>query len=181
MKAMISLRGHDTEFTPQSPVVVLPDSAVLRNGRPWFIPPFATDWTFQTVLLLRVSRLGHCIGKKFATRYFDAVSLGVMPRPEPFDPANGLLNAFDGALIAGEWLPLPDDGRIVAETTGGTVDLSEALLAAPDIIALYSSYASFKMGDVVGVCTFAPMVNPPLDTRWEGSINGTPLLSFAIK
>ncbi|WP_295727738.1 hypothetical protein [uncultured Muribaculum sp.] len=181
MKAMVGMRRPDVPFGPETPVTVVPDSAILRTGRPWFIPPFATRWTLETVLALRISRLGHCIGAKFAHRYFDAVTLGVMPRPYPHDPSNGMLDAFDGALIIGDWMPLTDDGTIVAFTPTGTMDLGPQIEGARDMIAHLSSFATMKTGDVVGICTFLPVADPSIDLRWEGGINGKRLLSFNVK
>lgn len=181
MKAMVCMRHPDVTFGPETPVTVVPDSAILRTGRPWFIPPFATRWTLQTVLALRMSRLGHCIGAKFAHRYFDAVTLGVMPRPYPHDPSNGMLDAFDGALIIGDWMPLPEDGALEAFTPSGAIDLGSQPEEARDIIARLSTFATMKTGDVVGVCTFLPIENPSIDSHWEGGINDKVLLSFNIK
>ncbi len=181
MKAMVSLRCPAGPFCSDTPAKVIPDSAILRTGRPWFIPPFAPQWTMQTVLAIRMSRLGHCIGAKFANRYFDAMTLGVMPSPSPYNPTNGLLDAFDGAMIIGDWIPLPSDGKIIASTPTGDIDLSGQLDPAPAIIEHFSNYATMKMGDIVGLCTFMPFPDPPLDTHWEGTLNDTTVLSFNIK
>ncbi len=181
MKAIVSMRRPDVAFGPETPATVVPDSAILRTGRPWFIPPFAPNWTLETVLSLRISRLGHCIGRKYAHRYFDAVSLGVMPRPLPHDRANGLLDAFDGAMITGDWIPLPPDGTIDVFTPCGTISLGTQLETAPEIIERFSEYATMKMGDIIGLCTFMPIPDPTVDTHWEGGINGQTLLSFNIK
>ncbi len=181
MKAVVSMRRPDAHFDSATPVTVVPDSAILRTGRPWFIPPFAPEWRLETVLALRISRLGHCIGAKFAGRYFDAITIGVMPRPVPHDTANGLLDAFDGAFITGDWMPLPADRNIEVSTPTTNVSLGPQLDLAPAIIERFSEFATMKMGDIIGLCTFAPMDNPPLDTHWEGGINGTTLLSFNIK
>ena len=165
MKAVVSMRRPDAHFDSATSVTVVPDSAILRTGRPWFIPPFAPD----------------CIGAKFADRYFDAITIGVMPRPVPHDTANGLLDAFDGAFITGDWMPLPADRNIEVSTPTTNVSLGPQLDLAPAIIERFSEFATMKMGDIIGLCTFAPMDNPPLDTHWEGGINGTTLLSFNIK
>lgn len=181
MKAVVSMRRPDAPFDSATPVTVVPDSAILRTGRPWFIPPFASGWRLETVLALRISRLGHCIGAKFAARYFDAITIGVMPRPVPHDHANGLLDAFDGAFIIGDWMPLPADGNIEVSTPAGNITLGRQLDLAPAIIERVSEFATLKMGDIIGLCIFSPMDNPSLDTHWEGGINGATLLSFNIK
>ena len=133
MKAVVSMRRPDAHFDSATSVTVVPDSAILRTGRPWFIPPFAPEWRLETVLALRISRLGHCIGAKFADRYFDAITIGVMPRPVPHDTANGLLDAFDGAFITGDWMPLPADRNIEVSTPTTNVSLGPQLDLAPAV------------------------------------------------
>lgn len=182
MKAMLLMRPPGEPLRQDTPVVVVPDSALLRTGRPWFVPPFAPRWTLWTVLLLRMSRLGRYIPAKFADRYYDAMTLGVMPRPTPRDPANGMLDAFDGALLLGDWTALPADGFVAAYTPAGTASLGEELAAtAPEAVAHLSEYATIKTGDIVGLTTFLPLADPTINTHWEGGINGDKLLSFNVK
>lgn len=181
MKAVVSMRRPDAHFDSATSVTVVPDSAILRTGRPWFIPPLRSRM-----------ETGDCAGTAhIAPRplYRSEICRPVFRRHHnrcnaaavPHDTANGLLDAFDGAFITGDWMPLPADKNIEVSTPTANVSLGPQLDLAPAIIERFSEFATMKMGDIIGLCTFAPMDNPPLDTHWEGGINGTTLLSFNIK
>ena len=53
------------------------DSSLLNNKKPFFIPDWSRDVRVTPCVVLRVSRMGKNIGLKFASRYFDAVALGL--------------------------------------------------------------------------------------------------------
>ena len=51
-----------------------PDSALVLQGRPLFMPEEGEGWQAQICLAVKISRLGKNISEKFAPRYYDAVS-----------------------------------------------------------------------------------------------------------
>ena len=94
-------------------VYTLPDTALLKDGKPFFIPDFANPCTIQGHLVVRICRLGRSISERFAHRYYDAVTVGATFTAEnlrqelaeaqrPWDLAVG----FDGAAAIGKMIPL---------------------------------------------------------------------------
>lgn len=94
-------------------VCTLPDTALLKDGKPFFIPDFADPCTIQGHLVVRICRLGRSISERFAHRYYDAVTVGATFTAEnlrqelataqrPWDLAVG----FDGAAAIGKMIPL---------------------------------------------------------------------------
>ena len=94
-------------------VYTLPDTALLKDGKPFFIPDFADPCTIQGHLVVRICRLGRSISERFAHRYYDAVTVGATFTAEnlrqelaeaqrPWDLAVG----FDGAAAIGKMIPL---------------------------------------------------------------------------
>ncbi|HOI49883.1 MAG TPA: fumarylacetoacetate hydrolase family protein, partial [Prolixibacteraceae bacterium] len=70
-------RELDNEV-PDEPVFFMkPDSALLRNNDPFFIPDWTKEVHHEIELVLRVCRLGKNIGKQFAYRYYDEIGLGI--------------------------------------------------------------------------------------------------------
>ena len=66
---------HENEDLPKEPVIFMkPDSALLKDSKPFFIPDFSKQIDYETELVVRICRLGKNIGAKFATRYYDAVA-----------------------------------------------------------------------------------------------------------
>ena len=63
---------------PAEPVIFLkPDSAILKDGKPFFLPDFSKEMHYETELVVRICRLGKHIAPRFAHRYYDAVTVGV--------------------------------------------------------------------------------------------------------
>ncbi len=63
---------------PEEPVVFLkPDTALMKNGEKFWIPPFSNDIHYECELVLRIGRQGKFIQPKFAHTYIDSVSLGI--------------------------------------------------------------------------------------------------------
>ena len=63
---------------PESPVIFMkPDSSILRNRRPFFLPDYLGRVDYETELVVRINRLGKSISARFADRYIDAVTLGI--------------------------------------------------------------------------------------------------------
>jgi 2-keto-4-pentenoate hydratase/2-oxohepta-3-ene-1,7-dioic acid hydratase in catechol pathway len=63
---------------PENPVIFMkPDSALLKDGKPFFIPDWAEQFDYETELVVRINRLGKCIAPRFAHRYYDAFTGGI--------------------------------------------------------------------------------------------------------
>jgi 2-keto-4-pentenoate hydratase/2-oxohepta-3-ene-1,7-dioic acid hydratase in catechol pathway len=111
------------ERSPKAPVIFTKaDSALLKPGRPFFVPDDMGRIDYEAELVIRICRLGKNIPERFAHRYYDAVTVGIdftardMQRQAseaglPWTICKG----FDGSAAIGEWLPV-----IHTEDTGGT-------------------------------------------------------------
>ena len=69
-------RGHNAEMnqkeTPQNPIIFFkPETALLKDGKPFFLPQFSDRIEYETELVFHISRLGKNIASKFAHRYYD--------------------------------------------------------------------------------------------------------------
>ena len=68
--------GH-TQVNTEPVVFMKPDSAILKDGKPFFIPDFSNEIHYETELVVRINRLGKNIAPRFANRYYDAVTVGI--------------------------------------------------------------------------------------------------------
>ena len=69
---------HGTLNKPEEPVIFCkPDSALLKSGKPFFIPDDLGRIEYEGELVVRICRLGKSIPERFAHRYYDAVTVGV--------------------------------------------------------------------------------------------------------
>ena len=63
---------------PDEPVIFTkPDTALLRNNEPFYYPDFSTDIHYEVELVLRICKDGKNIDEKFASKYFDAIGVGI--------------------------------------------------------------------------------------------------------
>ena len=54
-----------------------PDTALLRNNDPFYIPAFSHEVHYECELVVRIDRVGRSIAEKFAHRYYHEVGLGI--------------------------------------------------------------------------------------------------------
>lgn len=63
---------------PAEPVFFMkPDTALLRNNQPFFMPDFSQELHHEVEVVLRICRLGRHIEPRFAHRYYDAITVGI--------------------------------------------------------------------------------------------------------
>lgn len=97
---------------PSEPVIFSkPESAVIRDGKPFFIPDFSEKFDYETEIVVRINKLGKNIGERFAHRYYDEIALGIdftardlqeklRSKGLPWDLCKG----FDGSAVLGNFI-----------------------------------------------------------------------------
>ena len=105
------------------------DSSLLNQKKPFFLPDWSEDMRYCRCRVARISRLGKCIEARFASRYYDAVGMGLNFRAEDIAATNWAEGtAFDNALCVGELLPV--------EATEDMSDLNRAIARASEKVTL---------------------------------------------
>ncbi|MCM1310439.1 MAG: hypothetical protein NC301_05370 [Bacteroides sp.] len=94
---------------------VIADSAIARNGLPWFLPEEGKNWHWRTAVAYRVSKLGKNVGEAYVERYIDAVTLLWIAEADDFTASDYM----DGSVVCGKWLELqePLPARSIAALT----------------------------------------------------------------
>ena len=104
---------HNFVKRPDSPVIFTKaDSALLKPGRPFFVPDHLGRIDYEAEIVVRICRLGKNIPVRCAHRYYDALTVGIdftardMQRKaseagQPWTICKG----FDGSAAIGEWVP----------------------------------------------------------------------------
>ena len=104
---------HNFVKRPDEPVIFTKaDSALLKPGKPFFVPDHMGRIDYEAELVVRICRLGKNIPVRFAHRYYDALTVGIdftardMQRKaseagQPWTICKG----FDGSAAIGEWVP----------------------------------------------------------------------------
>lgn len=183
---------------PDEPVFFMkPDSSLLRNNDPFYIPDWTNDVHHEIELVLRVSRLGKGIEKKFSHRYYNQIGLGVDFTARDVQnqlKAKGLpwekAKAFDRAAVLGNsFIPkdsFPDLKNIEfrLDINGVTVQNGNSGLMIydfDDIIANISNYVTLKIGDLIYTGTPAGVGPVKPGDHLEGYIGEQKLLDFIVK
>ena len=63
---------------PSEPVFFMkPDTALLKDGAPFYFPDFTSDLHHEIEIVLKISKAGKCIEEKFAHKYYEEIGLGI--------------------------------------------------------------------------------------------------------
>ncbi len=183
---------------PTEPVIFMkPDSALLRNNDPFYIPDWSNDLHHEVELIVRINKLGKSIEKEFAPRYYTEVGLGIdftardvqnklKDKGLPWEKAK----AFDhSAVICKEFVPvneLPDRNSINfrLDINGKTVqegNTSLMIFPIDELISQISKYFTLKIGDLIYTGTPAGVGPVAIGDRLEGYLEGKKMFDFMIK
>lgn len=183
---------------PEEPVIFMkPDSALLRNNDPFYIPDFSQDLHYECELIIKINRLGKNIEPQFANRYFEEIGLGIdftardlqnklREKGLPWEKAK----AFDrSAVISSEFIPkdqFPDLNSIKFQLkkNGEVVqngDSAYMLFPMDEIIGQVSKYFTLKIGDLIYTGTPAGVGPVAIGDRLEGFLEGKKLFDFEVK
>ena len=184
-------------YKPEEPVIFTKaDSALLKDGNPFFVPDFMGQIDYGTEIVVRICRLGKSIPARFAHRYYDAVTVGIdftardMQRKaraegRPWDICKG----FDGSAAIGEWVDVSKFRDIQAihfhlDINGKTVQegcTSDMLFKVDEIIEYISRFYTLKTGDILYTGTPAGIGAVSIDDHLEGWIEDRKVLEFNCK
>ena len=188
---------HGALYKPEQPIIFTKaDSALLKDGKPFFVPDFMGRIDYETEVVVRICRLGKSIPERFAHRYYDAVTVGIdftaremqqrlRAEGKPWDLCKG----FDGSAAVGEWVDISKLRDIQAvhfhlDINGKTVQegcTSDMLYKVDELIAYISQYFTLKTGDLLYTGTPAGVGPVNIDDHLEGYIEDRKVLSFNCK
>jgi 2-keto-4-pentenoate hydratase/2-oxohepta-3-ene-1,7-dioic acid hydratase in catechol pathway len=182
--------------TPEEPVIFIkPDSAVLRNNAPFFIPAFTKEVHYEAEVFVKIHKHGKAIPEKFAGSYYDEVGLGIdftardlqnalKAKGLPWEKAKG----FDHSAVIGKTFPkqhfqlheqefhLVKNGETVQQ--GNTKNMIHPIDA---IISYVSHFFALKKGDLVFTGTPAGVGPVKAGDKLTGFLGDQQCFSFEVK
>ena len=188
---------HANESLPQEPVIFMkPDSAILKDSKPFFIPDFSQQIDYETELVVRINRLGKNISERFAHRYYDAVTVGIdftardlqkkfRAEGKPWELCKG----FDSSAAIGDWVDVEkfkdiQDIHFHLDINGKTVQTGhtrDMLFGVDKIIAYVSQFCTLKIGDLLFTGTPVGVGPVNIDNHLEGYLENEKVLDFYIR
>lgn len=183
---------------PEEPIFFMkPDSALLRNNDPFYIPDWTNELHHEIELVIKINRIGKNIEKRFAHRYYDEIGLGIdftardvqaqlkskgLPweKAKAFDQSAVLSNTFLSKSI------FPDDESInfKLDINGKTVQEGDSRLmifGVDELISHVSKYVTLKIGDLIYTGTPAGVGPVTIGDHLEGYLEDKKLLDFMVK
>ena len=182
---------------PSEPVVFLkPDTAILLNQQPFFIPDFSNEVHYEVEVLVKINRVGKYIDSKFAHKYYEQIGLGIDFTARDLQQklkGKGLpwekSKAFDGSAVIGKWVSksnyenvnnipfsLFKNNQIVQSST--TEDM---LWGIDEIIAYVSQYFTLKIGDIIFTGTPSGVGKVQSNDFLKGYIGEEEFFSIKVK
>lgn len=174
---------------------LMADSSLLKDGKPFFVPDFDTDFKMYPSLVIRICRLGKNIASRFAHRYYDAISIGLNVRAEnEFKrlSSQGLAwtsaIAFDASTILGDFFDIENLNcdELNFQIKKNDIEISQwnysALNAGIDtIIAEISSRFTLKIGDYIYIGIKNEGFEININDHIEAFLKDKLTLSFNVK
>ena len=189
---------NDGAELPKEPLFFLkPDTALLRNNDPFYIPSFSNEIHYECELVVKITRLAKCIDEKFASRCYEEVGLGIdftardlqreaIAKGLPWELCKG----FDhSAALSNQFVPLAELGGDVQNLEfemelngevrqhGFTKDM---LFSVDKIIAHVSKYMTLRIGDLIFTGTPVGVGAVKPGDNIKARIGGHTLLDFDI-
>jgi len=187
---------HHTLSLSEPVIFLKPDSALLKDGKPFFIPDFSSELHYETEVVVKINKLGKNIAEPFAHRYYKEITVGIdftardmqhdfRQKGLPWELCKG----FDGAAVTGTFIPLTDAGAIQnidfhLDINGQTVqcgNTSDMLFSVDRIIAYVSRFMTLKMGDLLYTGTPAGVGRVEKGNHLQGYLNNRKLLDFFVR
>ena len=182
---------------PTKPIIFLkPDTAVLKDNKPFYIPDFSNDVHYELEVVLKICKEGKHIAEKFASNYYEEIGLGIDFTARDIQAehkAKGLpwelAKAFDNSAVISNFLPKSDYKDMYdlnfelkkngeSKQNGHTANL---LFSFENIISFVSQYITLKKGDLIFTGTPEGVGPVNAGDRLEAWLEDKQLLNFEIK
>ncbi len=190
------LKGFERAEAPM--FFIKPDTALLRNNDPFYIPSFSEQIDYECEVVIKITRVVKCIEDRFASRCYDEVGLGIdftardiqreaVAKGLPWELCKG----FDhSAAISPRFIPIGELGGDIQNLhfelelngeirqSGFTGDM---LFKVDEIISYVSKFVTLKIGDLIftGTPVGVGKVSPGDNLR--ARLEGEELLNFDIR
>ena len=191
---------HNKELNsknPTEPVVFMkPDTALLRNNKPFYVPDFSQELHYETELIVKINRIGKNIAPRFASRYYSEIGLGVdftardlqrklKAEGKPWE----ISKAFDNSAVIGNFLPVETLGNVqdirfrldLNEKTVQNGHSAEMIFPIDELIAYVSRFFTLKIGDILFTGTPAGVGTVKPEDKLQGYIFDQKMFDFYIK
>ena len=173
-----------------------PETALIRENFPFFIPAFSDKPCAEAGLVIRICKVGENIPVRFAHTYYDSVSVAMnffaadlldtlKANGHPWEAAR----SFDGSFPTGKFISIGKaglSGEITYSFWRNKVEAGEAtsagmILNFPEIVAGLSRYVMLKTGDLIYTGSGIQAIDVQAGDALEARLQGQSVLKVSIK
>ena len=184
---------------PSEPMFFLkPDSSLLHKRHAFYIPDWTNEVHYEVELVVKIKKLGKAIQKKYASRYYDEVGLGIdftardvqsklKAKGHPWEKAK----SFDGSAVVSEkFIQLDNLGKNIQDLNfdlsinGSTVQsglTAEMIFKVDDLISYISQFMTLKTGDLLFTGTPSGVGPVRSGDKITGTLEGFQMLNVNVK
>ncbi len=197
----LNYASHNKEmkrtFESEEPVLFMkPDTALLKDGKPFMLPDFSDEIHYETEVVVKVNRLGKNIAERFAHRYYDEITVGIdftardiQRKQKELGLPWEIAKSFDNSAAIGMFISKNEfediqninfhlDINRATVQQGNTKDM---IYSVDRIISYISKFFTLKIGDLIFTGTPAGVGPVSINDHLQGYIEERKLLDFRIK
>jgi 2-keto-4-pentenoate hydratase/2-oxohepta-3-ene-1,7-dioic acid hydratase in catechol pathway len=196
----LNYRKHAKEMgwsLPEEPVVFLkPDSSILKNNKPFFLPVFSENIHYEVEVVIKISKLGKGISAKYAPRYYDEVTVGIDITARDLQSRQAaagmpweISKCFDGAAPLGRFISISrvtdisnlDFSLEINNKLVQKSNTSDMIFGFNKIVEYVSMFFTLKTGDLIFTGTPSGVGQLYRNDNLIAYLGDVPLLDFLIK
>ncbi len=173
-----------------------PDTAVLKDNKPFYHPDFSEEIHYEIEIVLKVAKEGKHISEKFAPNYFEEIGLGIDFTARDIQQQHKekglpweLAKSFDNSAPISRFIPKSEiadlyDLNFRLDINNNTVqkgNTKDTIFSFEKLIVFVSQYITLKKGDLIFTGTPHGVGKINIGDRLEGYIEDEKLLDFEIR
>jgi 2-keto-4-pentenoate hydratase/2-oxohepta-3-ene-1,7-dioic acid hydratase in catechol pathway len=182
---------------PDEPIIFLkPKSALIQPHSHFYYPEFSNELNYEAELVLRVSKNGKYIPEYAASRYYNAVTVGIdftardiqqelKKKGLPWEKAK----AWDNSAVIGDWVDLTptmvkSPMHFSLHLNGETVQTgvhTDMIFSFEKIVSNISQYFSLNIGDLIFTGTPEGVGECVVGDMLEGYFGKNKVFSVMVK
>ena len=186
----------DNDLPTEPMFFMKPATALLLPHNPFFYPDFSKEIHYETELVLHICKPGRSIDEKFASNYYDAITVGIdftardlqrecKAKGHPWEKAK----AFDDSAPLGEFkkisaLKRPNDIAFGMKLNGKWVQQGHSrdmIFSFNRIVAHVSRFVTLEAGDSIFPGTPQGVGEVHVGDTLELFLEDEPMFSFCVK
>jgi 2-keto-4-pentenoate hydratase/2-oxohepta-3-ene-1,7-dioic acid hydratase in catechol pathway len=192
--------AHNKELNfnekPEVPVIFMkPETALLKENKAFYLPEFSKNVHYETEVIVRISKMGKNIAEKFASRYYDAIGLGIdftardlqenlKSKGLPWEISKG----FDNSAPVSNFVPVTNFDNINALSfslningievqQGNTRDM---IFKIDTLVSYISKFFTLKTGDLIFTGTPVGVGPVKIGDHLEAFLENEKMLDFYV-